>query len=54
MHDYLVIGVYENDRQRFAETYECESADEAEALATSLHPGLIVAGVLNEEGDVVA
>lgn len=54
MQNYLVIGIYSDDYQRFAEAYEAETSDEAEQIALDLHPGLIIAGVLNDGGRVVA
>jgi hypothetical protein len=51
---FLVVGVYEDDYQRFAESYAAADAGEAEHLAVSLHPGLIVAGVIDTRGEVVA
>ena len=52
MQEYLVIGIYD-DGQRFAESYETETAEDAEERAVSAHPGLQVAGVL-VNGNVVA
>jgi hypothetical protein len=45
-HTYLVVGIYEDDQQRFAEDITCESAQDAETIMLVDHPGLIVAGVL--------
>jgi hypothetical protein len=46
MAKYLVIALYDDDAQRFAEDYEAGSPDEAEEMATIDHPGLTVAGVV--------
>lgn len=55
MQKYLVIGIYkDSDNQRFAESYEADDPATAEKLACEERPGLIVAGVINEEGQVVA
>jgi hypothetical protein len=54
MNTYLGIGLYEDDNTRFASSYEAESPEDAEQLATTGHPGLVVAGVINEEGQVAA
>lgn len=50
---YLVIGIYRDDHSRFAESYAADSPDEAEQIAEAGHPNLIVAAVINEEGQVV-
>jgi len=50
---YLVIGVFEDDYRRFAREYVVEGPQEAEDAAVADNPGLIVAGVINEEGQVV-
>jgi len=54
MSAYLVIGIYEDDHTRFADTFEAETPAAAEELAVAQCPGLIVAGVLNDKGEVVA
>jgi hypothetical protein len=51
---YTVIGIYEDDHTRFADDYAAANAAEAEACALADHPGLIVAGVLDMRGQIVA
>lgn len=58
MTEYLVIGLYADNHQRFADTYRARTAEGAErqALAAAHERGegdLIVAGVLHR-GVVVA
>lgn len=43
MRKFLVIGVYDDDGTRFADEFEAETPDAAEACAPA---GLIVAGVV--------
>jgi hypothetical protein len=52
MSKYLVIGL--NDGGRFAETFTAEDPDHAEQEALHVYPELIIAGIINEEGQVVA
>jgi hypothetical protein len=52
MSKYLVIGL--NDGDRFAETFTAEDADHAEQQALHVDPELVIAGIINEEGQVVA
>lgn len=48
---YLVIGIYEDDGQRWADSFDTETPEEAEALAPT---GVIVAGVvIVKNGDMV-
>lgn len=51
---FLVVGIYEEDNQRFAESYAAADPAEAEELALAMHPGLIIAGVIDMRGEVVA
>ncbi len=51
---FTVIGIYADNNQRFAEAYACASPAAAEIIATATHPGLIVAGVIDMRGEVVA
>ena len=44
---YTVIGLYEDNHQRFAGTYEASSPGEAEEIGRRENPGLIVAAVLS-------
>jgi hypothetical protein len=51
---YLVVGVHRDELdRRFARRYRASSADEAERMATEEHPDLVVAAVINEEGQVL-
>ena len=50
---YTVIGIYGDDHSRFSDNFEAETPDKAEEMAVQQHPGLIVAGVLNPEGQLV-
>lgn len=51
MATFTVIGVHEGGAEnRFAGTYEAADPTEAEEMALSDHPALLVAGVA--EGDV--
>ena len=52
MNKYLVIGL--NDGGRFAETFTAEDPDHAEQQALHVYPELIIAVLINEEGQVVA
>jgi hypothetical protein len=52
MSKYLVIGL--NDGDRFAQDFEADNAEHAEQQAMSLYPELVIAGVINEEGQVVS
>ena len=54
MSTYLVVAIYREDDQRFAEDYEAATPDEAEKMALEDHPGLIIAGVIDKDGRVVA
>lgn len=45
-HYYLVIGYYEEDGQRWADSYWADTPEEAEALAKQGYPGIAVAGVV--------
>jgi len=51
MRRYLVIGILENER--FAREYVAESPQAAEDAAIAENPELIIAAVLNEEGQIV-
>jgi hypothetical protein len=52
MSKYLVIGL--NDGDRFAQDFEADSPEHAERQAMALYPDMTIAGVINEEGQVVA
>ena len=52
MNKYLVIGL--NGGDRFAETYTANDTEHAEEQALHVYPDLIIAGVVNEEGQVVS
>ena len=52
MNKYLVIGL--NGGDRFAETYTADNAEHAEEQALHVYPDLIIAGVVNEEKQVVS
>jgi hypothetical protein len=52
MQNYLVIGLW-GDVERFAETFRARNADHAEEKALKKHPGVTIAAVINEEGQVV-
>jgi len=54
MRKFLVIGIYEDDYQRFADEYWAKTPEQAEQMSKADHPGLIVAGVINSQGEVVA
>lgn len=54
MQTFMVVGVYEEDYQRVAESYECATPDDAEAAVLLEFPGLIIAAVFNAAGDLVA
>jgi hypothetical protein len=45
MAQFLVIGIYLDDMQRFADTYEADTPEAAEAQAPA---GVTVAGVVDE------
>jgi hypothetical protein len=51
---YLIIGIFDDDHRRFAREYIAENPQAAEDAAVAENPGLIVAAVINEEGEVVA
>ena len=54
---YLVIGIYEDNNQRFAEDFQARSPEEAEKMCLREYPGLIIAGVCKarvREFEVVA
>lgn len=57
MHAYLVIGIYADNHQRYADTFDASTPDEAEEMAQdaakAAHTSLIIAGVLRD-GQVVA
>lgn len=53
MNTYTVIGIYLSDHQRFAESYEAKDAAQAEDMALAEHPGLVIAGVVLGDVDVV-
>jgi hypothetical protein len=46
MKIFTVIGFYRDSRQRYADTYEAETADAAEAQAVGQLPTLVVCGVI--------
>lgn len=48
MTHYLVIGIYKDDKTRFAETYSTTTTDAAEKMAIKAHPNLEVAAVLED------
>jgi hypothetical protein len=50
---YLVIGIFDDDHRRFAREYVAESPQAAEDAAIAENPELIIAAVLNEEGQIV-
>jgi hypothetical protein len=45
MKIFYVVGIYDDETERFADTYVTRTAGQAEALAKAEHPGLQVAGV---------
>jgi hypothetical protein len=51
MKRYLVIGIIESEH--FAREYVAESPQAAEDAAIAENPELIIAAVLNEEGQIV-
>lgn len=51
---YLVVAVYYDDDTRFADSYWATDPQGAEQLALAEHPGLVIAGVLDARGTVVA
>ena len=46
MNTYTVIGIYEDNHQRYATVIEADSVESAEATVLADSPGLIVAGIL--------
>jgi hypothetical protein len=53
MRTYLIIGIYADDHARFAKNYNAANAEQAELMALKEHEGLVVAGVMNEERQLV-
>lgn len=47
---YTVIGIYEDNHQRFASVYEATSAEDAEWQCCTENPGVLVAATI--EGNV--
>jgi len=43
---YLVLGTYEDDGARWADSYEAESPQAAEEMALADYPGIVIAGVV--------
>ena len=54
MQLFTVIGLYADNSNRFTQSYQVESAADAEAEALTDHPDLIVAGVAAGDIDMVA
>lgn len=51
MKRFLVIGIYEDDHQRWADEFEAKTAQAAAAMAEAEIPGLIVAGVVAKRSE---
>lgn len=51
---YTVLAIYADNEQRFAESVEAETPEDAEEMICAQYPGLIVAGVVAGEVEVVA
>jgi hypothetical protein len=49
---YLVIGVFADDHRRFVKWYAAENPEAAAGAAVAENPGLIVAAVINTEGQI--
>lgn len=54
MKTYMVVGVYEDNFDRFAEDIEAENVPSAEEIAEVRFPSIIVAAIIDKEtGEVV-
>lgn len=47
---YTVVGIYEDDGQRWCDSFDAESPEDAEEQAEDAYPGVTIAGTF--EGDL--